>query len=165
MLGYSLKGSRCIFKAWSINIGWDGMAYYNNNSLWLACFGLQVKGLLGLSFAIIWHSTSGVSWSRTREARPEDHTARSADLYQSSCHLDLAYGDWALDVLSVSLLDQVYRPGVPRSSENRHVFTRFPYMGSPGGLLVSSWALGPPKGSICGSFWDLFRMFFRRWRY
>ena len=39
--------------------------------------------------------------------RPEDHTARSADLYQSGCPLDVAGGICTPDVLSVSVLDQV----------------------------------------------------------
>ena len=39
--------------------------------------------------------------------RPEDHTARSADLYQSGCPLDAAGGICKPDVLSVSMLDQV----------------------------------------------------------
>ena len=42
--------------------------------------------------------------------RPEDHTARSADLYQSGCALNAAGGICKPDVLSVSMLDQVYRP-------------------------------------------------------
>ena len=41
--------------------------------------------------------------------RPEDHTARSADLYQSACPLDVAGGICTTDVLAVSMLDHVYR--------------------------------------------------------
>ena len=35
----------------------------------------------------------------------------------------------------------------------------------PGGLLASSWAPRPPKGSLWGSFWALFGTFFGRWWY
>ena len=38
--------------------------------------------------------------------RPEDHTARSADLYQSGCALNAAGGICKPDVLSVSMLER-----------------------------------------------------------